>query len=388
MAKTAVSLPRNEDFALDIKDKGRKMRHYKHHRGYGTLGMKLRQHRTLVLLAAALLLHACGGSSTPADSADAGPPAVDAKGCTAYGAPPRPLAPLSPDGLINDALSLLVQVCNNQGGDTLDWTDSEGTPRHACLITPKAASTSKPLPMLVWLHPTLFGQDSILATGLLDKINSANLSGDASTPGFILLLPLGRNIQQFLPAPLNTGVGWDHWYRNVDRSSPYLNVDFATIDHFIAVAKQRGNVVDNRVYVSGWSEGADMGSFYGLNTPGVAATGVYSTTSPFDDPSDPCPTAAFALNNKRPFYLMARACDIGGACPGEQQFLSDLRSGVLAPSLVSGVILDSSTKAVNQCNAQCDPGTAAGDALGQLEHITWPRQWNDTLLEFMRDNPE
>ncbi len=355
---------------------------------FRAVGMKLRQHRNLLLLAAALLLHACGGSSTPNGSADSGPPAVDAKGCTVYGAPPRPLAPLSPDGLINDLLSLLVQVCNNQGGDTLDWTDSDGTPRHACLITPKGASSSKPLPMLVWLHPTLFGQDSILATGLLDKINTADFSGDPTKPGFILLLPLGRDIQQFLPAPLNTGVGWDHWYRNTDRSSPYLNVDFASIDHFIAVAKQRGIVDNSRVYVSGWSEGADMGSFYGLNTPGIAATGVYSTTSPFDDPSDPCPTAAFASNNTRPFYLMARACDVGGACLAEQQFLTDLRSGVMASSLVSGVILDSSTKAVSACNAQCGPGSVAGDALGQLEHITWPRQWNDTLIEFMRNNPE
>ena len=356
--------------------------------GLRTLGMTLKRHKNLALLGAALLLHACGGSSSPANSADSGPPVVDAQGCTAYGDPPRPLAPLSPDGLINDALSLLIEVCSNQGGQTLDWSDSDGTPRHACLITPKGASSAKPLPMLVWLHPTLFGQDSILATGLLDQVDSANLSGDTSNPGFILLLPLGRNIQQFLPAPLNTGVGWDHWYRNTDRSSPYLNVDFATIDHFISVVKQSGIVDSSRVYVSGWSEGADMGAFYGLNTPGVAATGVYSTTSPFNASGDPCPSATFASNNTRPFYLMARACDVGGACLAEQQFLTDLSSGVMAPSLVSGVILDSSTKAVSQCNAQCGPGSLDANLFGQLEHVTWPRQWNDNLLEFMRNNPE
>ena len=355
--------------------------------GFEALGMRLKQHRKLALLAAALLLHGCGSSSTPGNT-DSGPPTVDAQGCTAYGDPPRPLAPLSPDGLINDALSLLVQVCNNQGGETLDWSDADGTPRHACLITPKGASASKPLPMLVWLHPTLFGQDSILATGLLDKIDTANLSGDASSPGFILLLPLGRDIQQFLPAPLNTGVGWDHWYRNTDRSSPYLNVDFASIDHFIAVVKQRNIVNNSRVYVSGWSEGADMGAFYGLNTPGIAATGVYSTTSPFNASGDPCTSPTFASNNTRPFYLMARSCDIGGACPLEQQFLGDLRNGVMQPSLVTGVILDSSTQAVSQCNVQCNAGTVGASALGQLEHITWPRQWNDTLLQFMSNNPE
>jgi len=357
-----------------------------HKARFEALGLKLKQHRTLALLAAALLLHGCGSSSTPASGS--GAPVVDAQGCTQYGDPPRPLAPLSPDGLLNDALSLLVEVCGNQGGEILDWSDANGTARHACLITPKGISASKPMPMLVWLHPTLIGQDSILATGLLDLVNSANLSGNTANPGFILLLPLGRDIQQFLPAPLNTGVGWDHWYRNTDRSSPYLNVDFASIDHFIAVVKQR-NIVDNsRVYVSGWSEGADMGAFYGLNTLGIAATGVYSTTSPFNASGDPCPSATFASNNTRPFYLMARSCDIGGACPLEQQFLGDLKNGVMQPSLVSGVILDASTQAVSQCNAQCDAGTVAASALGQLEHITWPRQWNDNLLEFMSNNPE
>ena len=351
--------------------------------------------RAFALLAAAMLLHGCGGSSSAANPANSpsggasGPPTVDSKGCTAYGDPPRPLAPLSPDGLLNDAISTLANICTLNNGSMLhDYTDSEGSTRYACLIEPANASKQAPLPMLVYLHPTLLGLDSIALTGFLDLMKSANLSGDPARPGFVLLMPLGRNIQQFLPAPLNTGVGWDHWYRNTDRNSPYLNVDFASIDHYIAEAKASGVVDGKRVYLTGWSEGADFGSLYGLNTPGIAATGVFSTVTPFADQSDPCPGPAFATNDTRPYYEMARACDIGGACPGEQAFLGDLKNGVLKPSLVGGVILDASTKPVQQCNAACDPGTAAGDVLGQQQHISWPTAWNDTLLQYFQQNPQ
>ncbi len=346
------------------------------------------------LLAAAFLLHGCGGSSAPAGSseggADAGPPAVDAKGCTVYGAPPRPMATLSPDGTLNDALTLLLNACTLNGGETLsDYTDSNGTVRHACLITAAGAGKSSQRPMIVYLHPTLLGEDSIIATSLTSLINSANLSGDPARPGFNLLMPLGRNIDQFLPFPLNTGVGWDHWYRNLDRGSPYLNVDVATIDHYIAEAKSRGIVDDKRVYVTGWSEGADFGSLYGLNTPGIAATGVYSTDSPYDDAgADPCPAPASAMNPARPYLDIVRKCDIGGACQTAQVFLGQLRNGVMAPSLVHGVILDSNTQEVQECDASCGPGSINGTVIGQQQHTSWPSAWNDNLLQYMEQNPE
>ena len=60
----------------------------RHNRGFQAVGMRLKRHRNLALLAAALLLHGCGSSSTPGN-ADSGPPVVDAQGCTAYGDPPR-----------------------------------------------------------------------------------------------------------------------------------------------------------------------------------------------------------------------------------------------------------------------------------------------------------
>lgn len=352
--------------------------------------------RGAALLAAAFLLHGCGGSSSPVDGGsgssggDSGPPVVDAKGCTVYGAPPRPVANLSLDGTLNDVISLLVNACAVNGGEMLsDYTDSNGSPRRACLITAAGASKTSPRPMIVYMHPTLLGQDSILLTSLTGLVNTANVSGDPARPGFNLLLPLGRNIEQFLPFPLNTGVSWDHWYRNLDRNSPYLNVDVATVDHYIAEAKERGVVDARRVYVTGWSEGADFGSLYGLNTPGVAATGVYSTDSPYDDAgADPCPAAASAMNPTRPYLDIVRRCDIGGACQNAQTFLGQLRNGVMAPSLVHGVILDANTQEVQECDAACGPGTIGGTVIGQQQHTSWPSAWNDNLMQYMEQNPE
>jgi len=331
------------------------------------------------------------GSSSGASSSSssgAGSSSGSASSCTAYGDPPRPVVASSPDGTLNDLLNAALNICNASNGETLSWTDANGTPRTACLIAPANATTQTPLPMMVWLHPTLIAQDSITATDLIPLTSTANVSGSTAKPGFILLLPTGRDIEQFLPAPLNTGIGWDHWYRNLDRSSSALNADVAAIDHFIGVVEQRNIVDTSRVFMSGWSEGADMATLYGLNTPGIAATAPYSTTSPFDDPADPCPQAAFATNNTRPYYLMVRECDVGGACQGAQTFLGQLRGGVLAPSLVQGVILNSLTQSVDACNAACAAGQPDASTFGQYEHTHWPTQWNDEIMTFLSSNAQ
>jgi hypothetical protein len=361
--------------------------------------------RPLALIAAAALLYGCGGSSAGTasgaggDNANYSPnapsggatgaPVADASGCTQYGDEPRPLAPDSLDGTLNDALTDLVDACTLYDGTIMDdYTDSSGAVRTACVIAPSNATASTPLPMIIWFHPTLIGEDSILATDLASLAKTYDLDGNSSTPGYILLLPLGRNIDQFLPAPLNTGVGWDHWYRNTNRGTAYLNADFATVDHYTAEVEAKGIVDTSRVYVSGWSEGADFGTLYGLNTPGVAVTGVYSTVSPFDDSEDPCPGSPFATNYTRPYYLMVRQCDVAGACQLSQTFESQLADGVMSSSLLNRVILDASTEQVSACDAACTDGSTESDTEGQDEHLEWPTKWNDNLLQFMEQNAE
>ena len=318
--------------------------------------------------------------------------AADSNGCTIYGDPPRPLAKLSLDGTL-DALLQLVFSCALYHGELLDgWKDADGTSRHACMINTGGATPQHKLPMLVWLHATLASTTGFFTTALLKTIPTADLSGDPQRPGYILLLPEGRVIDQFLPFPLNTGISWDHWYRNMDRSSPDLNVDVAAIDHFIEVVKQRDIVDTDRVFVSGWSEGADMATLYGLNTPGIAATEPYSTTSPFDDTrSDPCPVKPFA-SNQRPYNLILRACDTGAACKYGSRFVDELRAGVLSPaSLVQETIInDTGNGQVAQCDASCDDvtGNPLREAFGAYIHGVWPLGWNEQYLQYFKDHPQ
>lgn len=46
------------------------------------------------------------------------------------------------------------------------YSDHDGTPRTACLLVNSAATSQKPLPLLVWLHPSLADSDVLSLTGL------------------------------------------------------------------------------------------------------------------------------------------------------------------------------------------------------------------------------
>src|SRR5690349_3311755 len=154
-----------------------------------------------------------------------------------------------------DGLLATVNLCTLLGGEILTWTDGDENPRFACLAAPANASKQTPLPLLVWLHPSLFPIDTVRITDIFFKQNTADLSGDPERPGFILLLPAGRDTQHYYPFPDDTGLGWDNWYRNFNRNDPDINVDVAAIDHFIKVVRDRGIVDPQRIYMSGWSNG-------------------------------------------------------------------------------------------------------------------------------------
>lgn len=333
--------------------------------------------------AAALLLAGCGSSSnsdvtgTPTGALDE----VDEKGCLVhYGNPPRPMTQ-TVDGLL-----AIVNLCELLGGDLLDdFTDADGTPRQACLLTPSTATSQAPLPLLVWVHPSLFPMDTVRITDIPLLMNTADLSGDPARPGFIMLLPAGRDTRHFYPFPDDTGLGWDNWYRNLDRDSPNLNVDVAALDHFIAAAVARGNVDPKRVFMSGWSNGSSMTILYALNTPGIAAAAVYSAPDPFSEFNDPCPQAPFG-NNPAPIYHVHNACDVMGICPGGAALFEELRSSGLSPE-AQDVILDPLLVQVQACDALCNPGEPLGASLGTVQHLRWPLGWTDDMFEFLRDHP-
>src|ERR1700752_4059645 len=120
----------------------------------------------------AMLVCACGGGGTYGDGNNPPPQSggdgtfvdqVDAKGCYVhYGDPPRPMT-TSVDGTVFG----LTNLCTTLGGELLtDFTDSDGTPRFACLATPANASAQTRLPLLVWVHPSLFPIDTVHLTDI------------------------------------------------------------------------------------------------------------------------------------------------------------------------------------------------------------------------------
>ena len=356
--------------------------------------MEPRMRRCLAVLAAAVALAGCDGDSgtTPFGSSAlavaVAPEAAEGPECAGiHGAKPAALGPSLVGELAN--LYPVEILCPLRGGELLTWQDPDGTPREACLHVPAAASSEAPLPLLTFLGGSLFPDDPQTPYNGLEQLStSAELTGDPARPGFILLVVEGRDKAHYYPFPDDVAWGFDHWYRNFDRDDPALNVDVATIDHFIAEVTSRGIVDERRLFLSGWSNGAAMAILYGLNTPGMAATAVFSSPDPFSDILAPCAQPPFG-NNLRPIMTIHNSCDIAGIClTGSEAFREKMAESMPFVEY-RPVIIDLEQQEV----ASCDPSCAyTGDPLelariGALRHTIWPYLWNDDLLAFLRDRP-
>jgi hypothetical protein len=290
------------------------------------------------------------------------------------------------------------------------WKDSDGTDRFACWYEPPRTSELKPLPLVVYLHPSLFPADSVEnLTNLLDFLSRADLSGDLTRPGFILLAPEGRNTSHYYLAPDANGPGWDNWYRQfspngdvtVDGQLFRQNVDAAAIDHFIAMAVASGKVDKNRVYLTGWSNGAAMAYAYGLSRPGIAAIAVYSAPDPYEMALDPCPQVPVTTSPRDnrelqvfnigvPAYQVHNNCDIAGICPNVLFLEGQLRA---LGGNISDTIINHDQKAVDKCDDSCgtnhdgDLYNLNAAVRGTANHIRWPDQWTAAMLDFFRRHP-
>jgi hypothetical protein len=338
------------------------------------------------------VLAVCGssrGADTPTQAAigSSGPGASDRRMCAVpYGDPPRPPAgPPSITGTLGEVANLFNE-CLFAGGETLNWSDRENEPRSACLFIPPGATRLSQRPLLVFLQGSVIpAPPQLIISDWAALSSSADLSGDPQRPGFILLVPIGRNTQHFYPFPDDQGLGWDNWYRNLDRATPDLNLDVAAIDAFIAQVESRSIVDTERVYLTGWSNGAAMAQLYALNTPAVAAAAVYSSPDPFSDVQDPCYQSPFATT-PTPLMDIHNACDIGGICQTGTRFHQDLAR--LYPALPQDpVIVNALKMQVQACQAGCaSQGFAALDA-GVLNQVIWPRNWNNAMFTWLREHP-
>jgi predicted esterase len=291
------------------------------------------------------------------------------------------------------------------------WKDSNGSERYACLYEPATGASTGALPLVVYLHPSLFGTETIYLTNLLHYQNSMALDGDGPR-GFIVLEPGGRKTSHFYPFPDQKGIGWDNWYRQLNPAGDVKvggtlykeNVDAATIDHFIAEESGAGRVDTRRIYLTGWSNGAAMAYLYALNRPNVAALAVYSAPDPFGAFDDQCPQKPVAhpasedaeiqiFNPGLPSLHIHNNCDAAGICPNCEQLTSQLAA---AGVTVTDIIVDSVGGQVSGCMNACgtnpngdpDPlSNSLGWTVGLANHSRWPLTWTRRMLEFFRDHP-
>jgi predicted esterase len=323
--------------------------------------------------------------------------------CTPFGDPPATIQ----NGIVSSFIARHSPSCFR--GETLGpWRDSDGTERYACLYEPAPTASDGALPLVVFLHGSLANADSILATGLVPKSRNANLGH--GPPGFYLLAPEGRETSHYYTAPDDKGLGWDTWYRQLTPAGDVTvggttyreNVDAAAIDHFIDVVTSSRKVDENRVYVTGWSNGAAMALLYALNRPQIAAAAVYSAPDPFSAFIDNCPQTPVdhapasiseleLFNPHVPIMHVRNSCDIGGICPNGLRFAAQLRA---VGNKVDDVIVDSGGHQVADCDPACgtNPNGAGeistgGSFRGFKNHVAWPMAWNDAILKFMKDHP-
>jgi predicted esterase len=317
--------------------------------------------------------------------------------CTAYGDAPATV------------IGNTIPTC--PGGTLLGpWQDGDASKRYACMWAPASVSTSNPLPMVVFLHPSLSTADVITVTNLIDFMNTYVLSGDAAHPGFIILAPEGRNTTHYYAPVDQTGFGWDNWYRQFQPTDgsdglPAENVDAATIDHFIAAMVATNEVDSNRIYLTGWSNGAAMAYIYGLNRASIAAVAVYSAPDPWAFSVDPCeqhPVAHRAKNRRQiqvvapqvPTYQVHNGCDLAGLCPNTERMERRLRhAGVLAMDQIIGspkTPLDPGNQdPERRCIKRCGKSAngSGNNGLGAANHARWPTDWTQSMLDFFAAHP-
>jgi poly(3-hydroxybutyrate) depolymerase len=293
------------------------------------------------------------------------------------------------------------------GGTVLGpWIDANGDARYACLYEDAHATERGPLPLLVFLHPSETGAYSVILTGL-DRLTGKGVLG--KTAGFILLAPQGRHTAHRYPGYDSSALGWDNWYRQLSTGSvtvegtPYdENADAATIDHFVNAMIVTGKVDRQRIYAMGWSNGASMALLYAMNRPWVAAAAVYSAPDPFSALFDACTQTPVAsapvgdgqsqvFNSRVPLMHVHNDCDIGGICPNGRRFAARVRA---IGGSVEDVIIDSSGSRVSSCDDTCGTDEMANGKIGTVasfrglaRHMRWPAEWNDQMLNFLRQHP-
>jgi dienelactone hydrolase len=323
-------------------------------------------------------------------------------------------------GLFGEAITTPSVVPTCAGGGFADgppraWVDAAGATHYACVIRPPGAGPGSPRPLIVHFHGAFGTADGVYGVKLRAKAAAYDLSGDPTSPGFVLVVVQGRNLRS-VTGTRPDGSFHDHYHR--DLASPSQNPDVDHVDRLIDELVAEGVVDGARVYVMGHSNGGHFAQMYAIArhataTPGgnrVAASVIYSAADPFanlaGDPIPSCALDPYPVSTV-PIFLLSRDCD-GIPCDAAQaadlgqegwvvdpgwivpEWMSALATRVADPNATWQILRgDGTPTSACLAPAECDALEAG------FNHLHWPDGVSDgsgidhepAMLDFLRANP-
>ncbi|HLE12990.1 MAG: hypothetical protein A2504_17755 [Bdellovibrionales bacterium RIFOXYD12_FULL_39_22] len=299
-------------------------------------------------------------------------------------------------------------------GPPKNWIDEDGISRYWCEYRPSGTASNSKRPLLIYIPGSGSNADAIYDFTLLraKAIDYDNLSGDSSRKGIILVSTQGRNLH-WPTASTEEGSKHDSYHRNLA-----TNRDVAFVDHIIDTLVAEGVVDPNRIYLTGWSNGARFATFYGISrhqtaTAGgnkVAAVAVYSGGDPYEniatEQSPSCKQNPYP-QTQLPFLVITRNCD-AITCNQEHFDTFSAEGWIITPGNQVEAWFSTLQNTMNNSHAQWlkinyyGADTASCLALpictrqtATRNHFCWPDGISDgggvdreiDLLEFLKSNP-
>lgn len=295
---------------------------------------------------------------------------------------------------------------NYYDGVARKWKDAEGVDRYWCETRPAGTSSASPRPLVIWITGSGGGAGVVYdKTSLRTKQQSFDLTGDPERPGFILVSIQPRNLHW--PTDQNRdGTRSEIYYR--DFGAPSTNSDIAFIDQVIDTLAGEDVVDRERIYLMGWSNGAQFSALYSIArheqaTPGgnyVAAVSNYSGGNPYASFEYTMPDCEYLdlQSSGVPFFMISRQCDIV-ACdaktdlkvaPGNvaEPWIALLRDEIGAQ--VTWLIIDN----LGNPSTGCSSAEFCTESDALFGHFQWPDGLDDAggidhepaMLRFLADH--
>lgn len=246
-----------------------------------------------------------------------------------------------------------------RGAQVLEWKDAEGSPRYACVVSPRDVELRAPLPVVVFFHAAHDDPTSVDKKTTLRRLGARlDLTGDPTRAGFIVLAPQGRAIQGG-----RQGATFDAAYTGVD------NVDVATVDHFLDELDAKRLIDRRRIYTLGNGAGGLMALTYAmLRADRVAASAVFASEAPSAEwqCTEPLP----------PAMVVYRACDTVVPCESVERWVRVRQAGsVETTSLRLGL--------AGEEEPLCAVRNKCTERKGAANHARWPKPREEDMVRFL-----